>query len=132
MEFKKDCPNNICNTDLKVAAEARYVKHENFFVVGNPDLDLDITITKTGDPSYTSNIFVAFPKSVQFQNVKKIEGSSEVICGFLEDTEELEDGEEDTNSLEYLQRQLVPAKTEDELMMVCAFGNPLSNNSGVR
>lgn len=114
-----------------MTAEPIFVKHGDYFVVGNPDLDLDITITKTGHPSYSSTIFVAFPNSVQFQNVRKISGSTEVSCGFLEDTAD-DDQEEDVNSLEYLQRQLVPGKMENETMLACSFGNPLSNNSGVR
>lgn len=55
-------------------------------------------------------------------------------CGFLEDDDDGTDSEAETdiNSLEYLQRQLVPEKKEDEIMLVCSFGNPLYNNTGVR
>lgn len=135
MEFKKDCPDNDCRTDLAVEANAEFEDYQGYFIAGRSNFDLDIKITKSGHPSYSSNIFVALPESLQFLKAVKVYGDPEVNCGFLEETtgdEADPEAEEDTSSLDYLQRQLVPEKKEGELMLVCSFGNPLYNDTGVR
>lgn len=64
----------------------------------------------------------------------KIHGDTEVSCGFVADQTDEEEGDEDddTESLDYLQRKNIPKRTKDEILMMCSFGNPMSNDTGVR
>ncbi|KAH3795943.1 integrin alpha pat-2-like [Dreissena polymorpha] len=133
LEFKKNCPDNRCRTDLTLTAAAEYQQEAGNLILGTSSLVLDVSIRKSGDPSYGSNLFVAFPKSMRYQKVEKVAGETEVQCGFIELREEASDADPDVDSLEYLQRQLVPKMDKEaEEMLVCSFGNPLSNNTGVR
>ncbi|KAL4221895.1 integrin [Mactra antiquata] len=137
VEFKKDCPNNDCRTDLHVYAEPVYDKsYNNYYIMGSPPLAIDVTIKKSGDPSYSSNFFIAFPETLQFQKVEMMyiyDELTEISCGFVfDDNDENNGDDDDTQSLEYLQRQNIPKRADDEILMMCSFGNPMSNDEGVR
>lgn len=133
LEFKKACPDNICNTDLTLNVIPEFQAYQDkFYVLGtNNNLTFDVQISKAGDPSYGSNIFFSFRKSIQFQKVVKVYGDTEISCGFVE-----EDGlallDKDGNSPLAQYKLQIPPREEDEKMLVCSFGNPMMNNTGVR
>lgn len=78
LEFKKNCPDNKCRTDLSLEATAEYQQEAGNLILGTSSLVLDVSIQKSGDPSYGSNLFVAFPKSIRYQKVEKMFGETEV------------------------------------------------------
>ncbi|XP_053374563.1 integrin alpha-9-like [Mercenaria mercenaria] len=131
VDFKKDCPNNECKTDLHLTAEAKYGTSTEYFIIGSSTLTIDVSILKSGDPSYSSNFFITVPNTLQYQKVTKVYGDPEINCGFVNLGDE-ESGEEDMDSLDYLQRKNIPKVLEDEFLMACSFGNPMYKNTGVR
>ena len=136
MDFKNDCPNNDCKTDLQVAAELAYdgQDKQDYFVIGTSVLILQVSIKKSGDPSYGSNMFITVPKSLKYQKTSQSFGETEVSCGFIEEITDVNADEEDVESADsqqLLQNFYIPKRSEDELMLICSFGNPLKNDSGV-
>ena len=135
LEFKKDCPDNTCETDLHLAVETHYESHDNYFILGKSALDMDITITKSGHPSYGSNLFVTIHNKVQFRKSEKLEGDPEINCGYVElgvaegdDTDDESDIERDLN----FQTGGIPEISENERLISCSFGNPMHADSGVK
>lgn len=131
LDFKKDCPNNECETDLHLTAEAMYGLSKDYFVVGSSALAIDVSILKSGDPSYSSNFFISFPNTLQYQKVTKIYGEPEINCGFVSRGPDNVE-EDDIDSLDYLRRRNIPKVSEDEFLLACSFGNPMYEDMGVR
>ena len=135
LDFKKDCPNNTCNTDLHLAVAPIYASQDDFFLLGTSVLDVDITITKTGNPSYGSNLIVIVQKDVQYRDVKKLFGDDEVSCdpvevGVSEGDDAPKESETDTD-LGY-RITSIPEISENERLISCSYGNPMRSNSGVK
>ena len=114
IEFKKNCPNNDCKSDLKLEAQLEYDKTLGYFIVGTAlTFAINVTISKTGDPSYGSNLYFTLPRALQYRRVDQAWGDTEILCGFEEETEE---------------DQL----SNKDYVLMCGFGNPMVNNTGVR
>ena len=136
LDFLKDCPDNSCETDLHITVEPSYTKHNGFFVLGTSNLDVNITISKTRNPSYGSNLFVIIPKDVQFRKAEKIYGEPEISCGYVETIEAMATTgdsatETDTENSIY-QLYAIPEIEDDEKLVSCNFGNPMSEDAGVK
>lgn len=133
LDFKKDCPNNNCQTDLKLAVEKYFTSEKGFFILGTSALDLIITITKSGHPSYGSTLFIIVHKDVQFRKAQKLFGEPEINCGYvvLASEEGESDGVTDEES-DIHQLASIPDLQEHEKLLSCSFGNPMAADEGVK
>ena len=137
MEFRKDCPGEICETDLKSDLSAKYDDTNGYFVIGTSSLQPRISITKTGDPSYGSVFCLAYPDYIKYSNVKTIEGD-DVTCTFSDvnvtsSSTSTQDEASNTDVSE-LQDVCDPSLLDirnEATILVCSFGNPLRNDTGV-
>ncbi|KAL4233421.1 hypothetical protein ACF0H5_008102 [Mactra antiquata] len=118
VHFKKDCPNNICKTDLNLQVNADYVNSDGYFLIGNQHLALNVTITKIGDPSFGSNFHLAYPSFLGYIKMEQTFGDTSVSCSLLD---------KDSNETD-----IVLQMPDDESGVMCFFGNPMSNDIGVR
>lgn len=136
LDFLKDCPDNSCETDLRITVVPSYTKHNGYFVLGTSNLDVDVTISKTKNPSYGSNLFVIIPKEVQFRKAEKIYGEPEISCGYVETVDAMTRTRDtatdaDTENSLY-QLYAIPEIEDDEKLLSCTFGNPMSEDKGVK
>ena len=77
-------------------------------------------------------MFVIIPKDVQFRKAEKIYGEPEISCGYVETVETTSsDGATDTENSIY-QLYAIPDTEDDEKLISCAFGNPMSQDKGVK
>ncbi|XP_052248841.1 integrin alpha-4-like [Dreissena polymorpha] len=130
IEFKKDCPDNICKTDLHVRASASFDNSSGFLIIRKQELSLNINITKTEDPSYGSVFYMIFPNVLNFIRVRQFTNTT-VSCSLLI---ALSPTTTDTGiSLEwidFLHRTNVTIGGTDTVLG-CNFGNPLIENDGI-
>ena len=133
IDFKKDCPNNDCQTNLHLAVEKYFTSYKGHFVLGTSPLDVDVSITKSGHPSYGSSFFMIMHKVVQFRKVQKLMGEPEIDCAYVELPTD-EDGARSETDLESDIYQLgnIPEVAENEKLLSCSFGNPMSADEGVK
>ena len=123
--FRKACDDNICNTDLHLDANLVFASTGKFFVMGSPSLEVHVRLTKDGDPSYGSVFHLIYPRILRFKNMKQQFGSTHVGC-FLEN--EKEDNLGETKGTHVMRRS---ATDDDSTKLLCDFGNPLYNDTGV-
>ena len=116
LQIKNECPNNTCSTDLHLDAVAVYENVNGFFVVGTPNLTLNMSVTKSGDPSYGSLFRMTIPNTLLYRKMEQVSGSEVVTCS-------LENAIDDESS--------VLEKYKNESLLECSLGNPLKENYGV-
>lgn len=115
LQFKNDCPNNLCKTNLTLQAEAKYENIGGYFVIGKQDLFIDVKITKTGDASYASVFYIVYPIYISYKNMEKFDGETDVSCS------PIDNNNNDTAII----------TKDDESALSCLFGNPMKNDTGV-
>lgn len=118
LHFRKDCDENICNTDLHLNATLEYNTIDGFFIMGSPLMSIKVKITKDGDPSYGSICSLIFPSVLRYKKTELLPGTTDVSC-FLKSSDDSED----------IAKGPTP-RTENSTLL-CYFGNPLYNDSGV-
>lgn len=109
------------------------MRHNDYFVLGKSNLDVDVTITKTGSSSYGSNLFIIIHKDVQFRKAEKMSGKPEVSCGYVEIATK-EDGSAEKANMEndIFRLFTLPEIEDNEKLLSCSFGNPMSEDAGVK
>ncbi|XP_053382556.1 integrin alpha-8-like [Mercenaria mercenaria] len=115
LQFRNDCPNNLCRTNLTLLAEAKYTNVDGYFVIGNQDLAIDVKVTKTGDSSYGSVFYMVYPQYLSYKNMEKFRGENDVTCSLIDSK---------NNDTDIVLK-------EEESAISCLFGNPMSNDTGV-
>lgn len=101
--------------------------------MGTSVLDVDVSITKSGHPSYGSSLFIVMHKVVQFRKVQKLMGEPEIDCAYVELPTD-ENGADSKKDLENDIYQLgsIPEVEDNEKLLSCSFGNPMSSDEGVK
>ncbi|XP_052798087.1 integrin alpha-9-like isoform X2 [Mya arenaria] len=131
VQFRKDCPNNICKTNLHLTTKAHYQRADGFLVIGTPDFSVDVYITKTGDPSYGSIFYLLVPNFLNYVRVNEQMGDGEVSCSLI--TKGSNVGPQSRYEwLGFLQRTNFTEENDTSSVLMCLFGNPMYNDSGVK
>lgn len=108
---------------------------DGYFVIGTSNLQVQINITKSGDPSYGSVFYMVYPDYLGYSKVKTTFGD-EVSCSPMTGnltTSALSDDQDTsaTDDLLELTDFTSIKRTEHDSVLVCSFGNPLKVNAGV-
>jgi len=129
-QFKKDCSNNICNTDLHLSSQPNYQSSDGALIIGTPDLSVDVSISKTRDPSYGSMFYMVVPSFLQYVRMQTLLGEG-ISCYMLAKGQQ---GSHDVafDWQEFLQRTNYSVNNDTEIIMQCNFGNPMYSDQGVR
>lgn len=124
MQFKKDCANNSCNTNLHLSVTLNYTGINQYYIIGTSDLTVNVQISKSNDPSYGSIFQMVYPLHLTYRKMEKIDGETDVSCN----TQSKEsNGDNET----IFQQPPLMTYTDHESVIVCSFGNPMYNDSGV-
>lgn len=115
-----------------------YKDLDGYFVIGTSSLKVQINITKTGDPSYGSVFYLVFPEYIEYNDVKQEHGETEVTCALLVGNVTSSSASSTDIDGDSLIEDLVSSinaglvnKSDNESVLVCQFGNPLANDTGV-
>ncbi|KAK3589630.1 hypothetical protein CHS0354_043090 [Potamilus streckersoni] len=123
IEFQRDCPNNDCNTNLHLSVKADLKKESELFIDELEFLKLNVSITKTGDPAYGTGLTIIFPKSFKYKRIEKIEGETDIQCGF--------NIEEPKTVGDVSGVRSIDTSPKNETVIVCSYGNPMRQDAGV-
>lgn len=119
-----------------------YKDFDRYFVIGTSSLKVQINITKTGDPSYGSVFYLVYPEYIEYNDVKQEHGETEVTCALLVGNVTSSTTSSSASSTDIdgdsLIEDLVSSinaglvnKSDNESVLVCQFGNPVANDTGV-
>lgn len=127
MEFTKYCVNNTCRTDLHLGVQASYRNVSGQFILGASDLNLTVTVNKSGDLSYGSKFYLFFEKTVLFEKVHQKYGE-QIECSLETEDRQVTDGNQSLprHQMENLRNNM----TANRSVLACTFGNPMKNDMG--
>lgn len=110
---------------------AEYENIDGDFVIGTSSFVSNVKITKTGDSSYGSVFCFVLPNYMNYASVKTLRGDK-VGCSLLASSTQKQ--LDNTTSITDQEEACLSGPrniTSGESMLVCSFGNPLKNDSGV-
>lgn len=124
------CANNTCLTDLHLNVEPQYISSNGSLIVGTSGINVTVSLNKSGDRSYGTTLYLAFPKYLAYHNQHYISGE-EVQCSLQASDEDNDNFTvSDLNDLQKYGHVLNDRQLEQYSVLICTLGQPLIDDTG--
>ncbi|XP_045180509.2 integrin alpha-9-like isoform X2 [Mercenaria mercenaria] len=114
-QFRKNCKQVMCKTDLTLLAVAEFANISEHFLSRKSELAVDISITKFGDTAYATVFDMVYPKYLSYIHMEYLLEDLQISC-YLADPS-------------YNNSRIV--YSEDRSALTCSLGNIISNVTSV-